>query len=107
MDEKAQQYAFKHIEKLSDLQEADYLTRAIWQSFPETLEQKFEEYCKNPSHQLYEDKATEYHGFISQVIQDCEQSTISFSDSIPMAENQNIEQATQKLFKEKVLQKFD
>ena len=107
VDEKTQRYAFKRLETLSSILDEDVITRAVWQSSPEFLEQKFEEYCKNPNHDLYKERTTEYHGFISQVIQDCAQSTICFSDSMPAEGNEDIQQLTQKLFKEKVLGKLD
>ena len=81
VDEKNKRYAFKHLEDFSNIQDADALTKAIWQSIPEILEQNFEQYFENQKHELYKDMAGRYHGFISQVIEEMAQSTISFSNS--------------------------
>ena len=103
VDETNQRYAFKRLENCFSIHGEEVITRAVWQSIPEILERSFEVYCKNPNHDLYKKRATEYHGFIRQVIQDYAQSTICFSDSLLAEGNEDIEQLTQKLFKEKVL----
>ncbi|MDO8511547.1 MAG: hypothetical protein Q7S55_05275 [Nanoarchaeota archaeon] len=107
VDEKAQRYAFKNLEHFSHIFCEDDITMAIWQSIPEILEQRFEKYCKNPSHDLYKDRAKEYHGFISQMIDEWSQSSIYLSDSMPLEGSDDIEKRTQILFKEKVLRKLD
>jgi len=107
VDEANRKYTFKHLDHFSRIQETDLITKAVWQSIPDLLEYRFEQYCQNPDHGSYKENGAAYHGFISQVILDCAQSTISFSDSIPTDGNEDIEQITQKLFKEKVLRKMD
>ncbi len=104
VDETAQNYAFKCLDGLSSIQRADHITKAIWDTIPEILEQKFEDYRENPNHESYKNTISEYHGFISQMIDELAQCSISFSDSMPLQGNEDIEKRTQILFQEKVLQ---
>ena len=103
VDEKYQRHAFKHLENFSHIFCEDDITMAIWRSIPEILEQRFEEYCKKPNHDLYKDRAKEYHGFISQVIEEMAQSTISFSDSAPVEGVEDLEKICINIFQKKVL----
>ena len=103
VDEKYQRHAFKHLENFSSILGEDDITMAIWQSIPEILEQRFEEYRKKPNHDLYKDRAKEYHGFISQVIEEMAQSTISFSDSAPVEGVEDLEKICINIFQKKVL----
>lgn len=107
VDEKAQRYAFKHLENFSSILDEDVITKAIWQSISEILEQRFEEYCKNQNHDLYKDRAKEYHGFISQVIEEMAQSTVSFSDSAPVEEAEDLEKICINIFQKKILNAFN
>lgn len=103
VNEKDQKYAFKHLENVSAILGEDVITKAVWDSLPEILEQRFEEYRKDPHHDLYKDRTMEYHGFISQVIEEMTQSTISFSDSISVEGTENLEKICINIFQKKVL----
>ncbi len=107
VDENAQKYAFRHLLHLPTHQNRDRITKAIWRVFPALLEQRFHEYTQNPNHDLYKKSTGEYHGFISQIISEWSQSSICFSDSTPLEGDEDIEQRTRKLFKEKVLRSLD
>lgn len=104
VNETAHKYVFKYLDDFSSIQRADPITKAVWESIPEILEKRFENYRKNPNHESYQNAVNEYHGFISQMIAELAQCSISFSDSVPLDGNKDIEKRTQILFQEKVLQ---
>ena len=108
VDEDNHKYAFKYLDQFSGIQAADVITKAMWQSMAEHLEQRFEQYCQKPDHNFYKEKGTAYHGFISQMIQDSAQSTICFSDSIPIEEKRgSLEAICSDIFKKIVLRSLD
>ncbi|MEK6809560.1 MAG: hypothetical protein AABY40_02720 [Nanoarchaeota archaeon] len=103
VDEKDKKYAFKSLENFQGIAGEDYISRSIWDSLPEILEQEFEGYCENPNHDLYKDLVGRYHGFISQVIEDSVHSSITFSDSEPIERAKDLEQTCNDIFQKKVL----
>lgn len=103
VDGAAQKYAFKYLDRFSSIQRADPITKAIWDTIPEIIEQRFEDYYKNPNREPCRKAAGEYHGFISQMIDEWAQCSISFSESMPLEGNEDIEKRMQILFQEKVL----
>jgi len=106
VDEDAKKYGLKC---LSDLSQGDIFARIIWKGFPNHIRQRFDEYCQEPNHDFYERRLSTYHGFISQIVYDWSQSTISFSDSLALERDseESIEQRTETLFKQKVLSRLD
>lgn len=106
VDETAQKYAFKYLENFSIIQDADVITKAIWQSIPEILEQRFEGYCRDPKHDSYKKEINNYCGFISQMIDEWSQSSICLSGSMPLEGKEDLEKISQRIFLEKVLKKL-
>ena len=104
VDEETQKYKFQG---LSILPTPDFMTNVLWRGLPTLLEQRLLQYVKEPNHNSYKQHSDEYHGFISQVIQESEQSTVCFSDSILVEEKENIDKITKRLFQEKVLRRLD
>ena len=104
VNENSQKYSFKHLSPLYGL---DFMTTIIWKNVPATLEQRFNEYQKEPNHDFYRERLDEYYGFISQLIDEWSQSNICFSNSMSIEENGSVELISEKLFKQKVLRRLD
>ena len=103
VDEINKRYAFKQLEGFSDIQDADFITKAMWESFPDILEQRFEEYCKTFNNSSYYREINNSSCFISQMAEELLQSGICFSDSMSIKVDEDIEKLTNRLFQEKVL----
>ncbi|OGZ69635.1 MAG: hypothetical protein A3D44_01305 [Candidatus Staskawiczbacteria bacterium RIFCSPHIGHO2_02_FULL_42_22] len=104
VNENSQKYSFKHLSPLYGL---DFMTTIIWKNVPAILEQRFNEYQKEPNHDFYRERLDEYYGFISQLIDEWSQSNICFSNSMSIEENGSVELISEKLFKQKVLRRLD
>ncbi len=103
VDEINKRYAFKQLEGFSDIQNVDFITKSIWESVPDILEQRFEEYCKNKNNYPYKSEENKSSGFISLMMEEFSKSGICFSDSMSVEVDEDIEQLTKRLFQEKVL----
>ena len=103
VDEINKRYAFKQLEGFSGIQDTDFITKAIWESFPDILEQRFEEYCKTFNNSSYNREINNSSCFISQMAEELSQSGICFSDSMSVEVDEGIEMLTKRLFQEKVL----
>ncbi len=107
VDEINKRYVFKRLDGFSGIQDADFIAKAIWESFPEILEQRFEEYCQNKNDYSYKSEKNKSSGFISLMMEELSQSGICLSDSMPVEVDEDIEQLTKRLFQEKVLRALD
>ncbi|MEK6905502.1 MAG: hypothetical protein AABX24_03810 [Nanoarchaeota archaeon] len=107
VDEINKKYMFKPLEGFSGIQYADFITKAIWESFPDILEQRFEEYCQNKNDSSYKSEENKSNGFISLMIEELSPSGICFSDSMSVEVDEGIEMLTKRLFQEKVLRALD